>query len=574
MARRVCKPSDNEGALEVAIVGSGLCGLALAKTLLQQGRNVRIFEARSRVGGRVDADLADVAAPEARKTPPARIDLGPTWYWPRSQPLMTQLVRELGLADFAQHDAKAVLVVNSPDDRARQVELGPVHGNARRLAGGMSTLIDALAASVPQEHVHLEHVLTAVHKRGRCIELHFQVGDELKVVSAERVVLAFPPRLVAERVQFEPALDTTLRSALQDAPTWMSTQAKVALAFERPEWRGLGHCGTAFVLHADAVLKEVFDACEEPQQLAALGAFIARAPAQRAALQDAVGEHVVRLFGLTQPAVRQHYRDWASEPYTCSARDLLEHSAQPSHPAAAAPDLRKSRWERRLFFAGSETAEVETGYMEGALHAAARVARELFRLENKTIRTVHPGRDKTLATVLPASTPTDRLTHFQSWLHEQRQPTLDDYKQRIATLLSCADHKQLTQKALLASVQQLFKAALEQLGQVQDGQTEAVHSRRDAALAPRVHEAVRNFLNALVGAVLSFNLKSPDLAALSAERRPSRVYAQAMSRAMYTAYRRFSRDATALLNPIVDPPGPKARPLSEGDAVDPALAIS
>ena len=41
------------------------------------------------------------------------------------------------------------------------------------------------------------------------------------------------------------------------------------------------------------------------------------------------------------------------------------------------PLFAKSLWDDRLFFAGTETANVYGGYMDGAVHAAKRVANEL-----------------------------------------------------------------------------------------------------------------------------------------------------------------------------------------------------
>lgn len=39
--------------VDVAIVGAGLCGLALARVLVAQGLAVQVIEARERLGGRV-----------------------------------------------------------------------------------------------------------------------------------------------------------------------------------------------------------------------------------------------------------------------------------------------------------------------------------------------------------------------------------------------------------------------------------------------------------------------------------------------------------------------------------------
>ena len=65
--------------LDTAIVGGGLCGLALAAQLARRGQDFELFEARQRWGGRIltiDCKLSGHA-----------VDLGASWFWPERQPL-------------------------------------------------------------------------------------------------------------------------------------------------------------------------------------------------------------------------------------------------------------------------------------------------------------------------------------------------------------------------------------------------------------------------------------------------------------------------------------------------------
>ena len=77
---------------DVAIVGGGLSGLALAARLHAADVDFRLFEARPRLGGRIDV-LA---------TPAGAVDLGPSWFWP-GQPRIATLVEGLGLRAFPQY---------------------------------------------------------------------------------------------------------------------------------------------------------------------------------------------------------------------------------------------------------------------------------------------------------------------------------------------------------------------------------------------------------------------------------------------------------------------------------------
>lgn len=364
--------------LDVAIVGGGLCGLALARKLAHNGRHVHVFEARHRLGGRIET------------TADTRQDLGATWFWPGTQPLMTQLVRELRLREVAQHETGALLVSERASEPGQAVDLGRVQSGARRLEGGMGSLIAALARELPEERVHLGHVLTGVTWHPHGVELCFLRGGKLEVVMAQRVVLALPPRLLAERVRFEPALSPNTRRKLQETPTWMATQAKVVLSYEQAEWRDAGYSGNAFVCHDDAVLDEVFDACDPRSGAAALGGFVALDPAERVQLHDElpslISEQVASVFGCEQRELAQSYRDWATELHTCSLRDRREQHSDHAEPTYGDAALRCSRWEQRLFFGGSETSEIEGGYLEGALHAAQRIARELTSLGSAPVQ--------------------------------------------------------------------------------------------------------------------------------------------------------------------------------------------
>ena len=58
--------------IDVAIVGAGLTGLALAKSLLAEGLSVTVYEARERAGGRILSDVDSAGG--------ATVDLGASWF--------------------------------------------------------------------------------------------------------------------------------------------------------------------------------------------------------------------------------------------------------------------------------------------------------------------------------------------------------------------------------------------------------------------------------------------------------------------------------------------------------------
>ena len=207
------------------------------------------------------------------------VDLGPTWFWPDTQPLVTQLVADLGsLISFSMIKAH---YVPSAIPIAQQMESESVHNGARRLAGGMVALVNGLANQLPPESMRLGHVLTGLEDRGDHIWLKFRCGDHKVELAARNVVLALPPRLLEEHVHFEPELDGAICEAMRATETWMAAQAKVIISYDRALWRDNGQSGNAFVTHEQAVIGQIFDASDSTSTKAALGGFLALSPELR-----------------------------------------------------------------------------------------------------------------------------------------------------------------------------------------------------------------------------------------------------------------------------------------------------
>ena len=279
--------------LDIAIVGAGLCGIAVARALHAQGRSFALFEARARFGGRIHS------VPCARSG--MAVDLGPTWFWPDTQPYMKRLVTDLKLSAFPQHDEGGALLLRDADKRPERAGEDAVHGGAHRIDGGMDRLIESLSASLNPADVQFRHVLVAMRDAGDHVVLEFQTQDGRRERTARQVVLAIPPRLLVERVRFDPALDEATQDAMRNTVTWMANRAKVVIGYDRPLWREAGQAGNAFVTHKQAVLGEVFDACDSTSEKAALGGFLALTPETREAFTDGLpilmGNQIAQLFG-------------------------------------------------------------------------------------------------------------------------------------------------------------------------------------------------------------------------------------------------------------------------------------
>ncbi|HUI22029.1 MAG TPA: FAD-dependent oxidoreductase [Methylocella sp.] len=525
--------------LDTAIIGGGVCGLALAEALHGQSQEFALFEARGRLGGRVLTTVCpqrDIA-----------VDLGPTWFWPQTQPLIARFVSESGLKDFPQHDQGTLLHLRDPDKKPERFDGEGVHNGARRIEGGMARLVDALASKLPAESVRLGHFLTSLADRGEFIELVFRCEDRLVKVAARQVVLALPPRLLEEHVRFEPELDSETRDAMRATETWMAAQAKVVISYDKALWRDEGQSGNAFVTHEQAVLGEIFDACDMTSSKAALGGFLALSPDLRQSfsvgLPMLMANQMGQVFGPALEEGEQHYQDWAAELLTCSTLDRAGPASE--HADFANPLLRRSFWNGKLLLGGSETAAHGSGYLEGALESAKRISRELLRTRNTAAQIQRPAED---GTELDAhSLNVASLKRFREWVASQADAAFDSYRNRLNRSLAKQQRDQLTQRAVLEAMEEVYSKALGVLDELPFEMNDVKVDRGRSALTPDVQAPFRDIMQALLDDVTAFNATSCALSNFPSEHHLSKEYMQTILRDIAAAWQEFSLAANALL---------------------------
>ncbi|WP_457798818.1 flavin monoamine oxidase family protein [Methylocystis sp. S23] len=519
--------------LDVAIVGGGICGLALARSLAR-GASIALFEARGRLGGRVLS--------VENRTAGLRLDLGPTWFWPRTQPAICTLIEELGLEAFDQHDPGSALYL--ADAKAPPViRAAPgLHDGARRLEGGMASLVEALAGRLPPGAIRLGHVLRAARDMTDHVELRFDVGGRQVGVAARRVALAVPPRLLAERVDFAPVLPADLLAAMRDAPTWMAAQAKAVMGFaDSPIWRAFGQSGAAFVTHDLAILGEVFDACDASGKRAALGGFFALSPELREKFGDSLpmlaAHQFSALFGKPLEGGEVQVHDWAAEAFTCTNADRVPPGA---HPDYGAPLLSEPLWSGRLHFGASETAREGGGYVEGALNAAARIEKRIAARQEAAVMTMSD-------TPVESGVNQISLERFRQWVASQREPVFADYRKRLHHALSHGARDQLTQRAMLGAMEDVFAHALAVIDELPFDPACVAIERGRSDLMPRVQAAFDGFIQGFLDAVIDFNRTSCALSNFPQEHRLSKDYVSATLRDVAAAWREFSLAANSRL---------------------------
>jgi monoamine oxidase len=202
-----------------------------------------------------------------------------------------------------------------------------------------------------------------------------QIEHDRGIVRARRVVFAMPPAAIA-RVRFEPGLPAARELLSERMP--MGATTKVLVTYARPFWRERGLSGE--VVSTGGPVAVVFDNVSHGGAQPALVAFVVgqrarelsrRTPDERRA---AVLAQLTAWFGAEAGTPEDYVeQDWAAEEFTWGCPVGV---AAPGLLTRAGAALREPIG--RVHFAGTETATEWPGYLEGAIQAGRRAAREVL----------------------------------------------------------------------------------------------------------------------------------------------------------------------------------------------------
>jgi monoamine oxidase len=235
-----------------------------------------------------------------------------------------------------------------------------------RVHGGMQSVAEALARTLG-DGVHLNSPVERLKQHAAGVEVW--TGD--RTWSARHAIVALPPRRAAA-LDYTPDVSATRRSLWRQTP--MGSVIKCLAAYPTAFWRDAGLSGSA-VCDLDPV-NVTFDASPRSGAPGLLLGFIegpaARVWAERSAeaRKAAVLAVFSALFGsraLTPDAWVE--KVWSADPHSggCYAGVL-----PPGVWTSVGHVIRQS--EGRIHWAGTETACVWNGYIEGAIRSGERAA--------------------------------------------------------------------------------------------------------------------------------------------------------------------------------------------------------
>ena len=196
-------------------------------------------------------------------------------------------------------------------------------------------------------------------------------------IGSDRVIVAVPPALAA-RIAYAPPLPALRDQLTQKVP--MGSVVKCVAVYDEPFWRDDGLDGLA--LDPDGLVLEMHDGSPDPADVGVLIAFAEGRGGRRMSelperdRTEIFLETFERFFG-PRAAEPIHIveKDWSADPWS---RGCYGGHLGPGVWTQFGPALRRPCG--RIHWAGTETADRWSGYMDGAVRSGERAAREVLAL--------------------------------------------------------------------------------------------------------------------------------------------------------------------------------------------------
>jgi len=241
---------------------------------------------------------------------------------------------------------------------------------ATRIDGGMQTVADALAKkiagavdlrlSVPARRVVQDASgVTVIHEGGE--------------VRAKRAIIALPPKLTAS-LEFEPAIGARTELVTKMP---MGAVIKCTAIYSEPFWRSEGLSGICLSL--EGPIHVSFDNSPPSRKPGVLMGFVEAANARKlgklseAERRETALQCLARRYGeRAKQAIAYVDHVWEHDPWTGGCYGAF---MPPGIWTSLGPTIREP--SGRIHWAGTETATVWSGYIDGAIRSGKRAAAEV-----------------------------------------------------------------------------------------------------------------------------------------------------------------------------------------------------
>ncbi|XP_019505291.1 PREDICTED: amine oxidase [flavin-containing] A [Hipposideros armiger] len=255
-------------------------------------------------------------------------------------------------------------------------------GQERKFVGGSGQVSERIM-SLLGDRVKLKSPVTYVDQSGDNIIIE-TLNHE--VYECRYVICAIPPTLTT-KIHFKPELPPERNQLIQRLP--MGAIIKCMMYYKEAFWKKKDYCGCMIIEDEEAPISITLDDTKPDGSLPAIMGFIlARKAIQLSKLHKderkrKICELYSKVLGSEEALHPVHYeeKNWCEEQYSGGCYTAY-------FPPGIMTQYGRVIRQRvgRIFFAGTETATQWSGYMEGAVEAGERAAREILNAWGKVAK--------------------------------------------------------------------------------------------------------------------------------------------------------------------------------------------
>ncbi|XP_042313678.1 LOW QUALITY PROTEIN: amine oxidase [flavin-containing] A-like [Sceloporus undulatus] len=247
-------------------------------------------------------------------------------------------------------------------------------GQERKFVGGSGQITEKIMERL-KDDVKLERPVIHIDQSGDSVMVE-TLNHE--IYKGKYVISAIPPVLTT-KIHFNPPLPTKRNQLIQRVP--MGSVIKCMMYYKEAFWNRMGFCGAMIIVDEEAPISVTLDDTKPDGSVPAIMGFILARKAFRLAelskeeRKKKICELYAKVLGSEEALHPVHYeeKNWSEEQYSGGC-----------YTAYFPPGI-MSQYGRiirqpagRIYFAGTETATQWSGYMEGAVQAGERAAREVL----------------------------------------------------------------------------------------------------------------------------------------------------------------------------------------------------
>ncbi|XP_061579249.1 amine oxidase [flavin-containing] [Cololabis saira] len=247
-------------------------------------------------------------------------------------------------------------------------------GQERKFAGGAGQISESMANELG-ERVKMESPVYRIDQTGDLVVVETVNKETYK---ARYVVVAVPPTLNL-KMHFSPELPPLRNQLINRVP--MGSVIKCMVYYKENFWRKKGYCGSMVIEEEGSPIGLTLDDTKPDGTMPCIMGFILASKCRqlssltREERLRRICEIYSRVLGTEEALHPVHYeeKNWAEEQYSGGCYTAY-------FPPGILTQFGRVLREPvgRLYFAGTETATEWSGYMEGAVQAGERAAREIL----------------------------------------------------------------------------------------------------------------------------------------------------------------------------------------------------